>query len=102
MTTFSSNDKMNIIGVDVTITAQLYESTTPNNIFTPIEGASVTLAPPLKGLINVGTIRSGITPGLTISVTPQTRLLMVFSITTTGISAATTAAGYASGGVTIL
>ncbi|PEW03214.1 bclB domain-containing protein [Bacillus cereus] len=99
---FSTTLALNIIGGSISITAQLYESTTPNNIFTPIPGAVVTLAPPLTGVINIGTIRSGITTGLTIPVTPQTRLLMVYSITSSGLTVASVVEGYASAGVTIL
>ena len=85
----------------ITITAQLYQSSTPNNIFTPIPGAVVTLTPSLVGLIALGTITSGITTNLNIGVTPQTRLLMVFSATGSGVALATTIAGYASAGVVI-
>ncbi|WP_201024328.1 exosporium glycoprotein BclB-related protein, partial [Sporosarcina koreensis] len=85
----------------ITITAQLYQSTTPNNIFTPIPGAIVTLTPSLAGLISLGAITGGITTNLNIAVTPQTRLLMVFSATANGLTIATTIAGYASAGVVI-
>jgi BclB C-terminal domain-containing protein len=79
----------------------LYSSTTPDNTFTPIPGALVTLAPPLTGVLGVGTISNGLTTGLTIPVTPQTRLLMVFSATATGASLINTVIGYASAGITI-
>ncbi|WP_326832668.1 exosporium glycoprotein BclB-related protein [Bacillus nakamurai] len=98
---FSTTAALSLVGSTVTITAQLYSSTVPNNTFTPIPGAAVTLSPPLTGILSIGTIINGITTGLNISVTPQTRLLMVFSATATGLSFINTVAGYASAGVTI-
>ncbi len=80
-----------------TITAELYESTTPN-LFVPIPGAAVVLSPPLTGFLPSGTTVSGITTGLSIPVTAQTRLLMVYS---TSASGAVSITGSASGGVNI-
>jgi BclB C-terminal domain-containing protein len=99
---FSTTAALALIGSTVTITAQLYSSTTPDNIFSPIPGAVVTLAPPLTGLVSLGTISNGITTGLAIPVTAQTRLLMVFSANvTSGVPIAAVIAGYASAGVSI-
>ncbi|CCF14436.1 putative membrane protein [Brevibacillus laterosporus GI-9] len=99
---FSTAVGVTILGGSATITAQLYSSPTPNNIFTPIPGAIVTLTPSLTGLVPIGTISNGLTTGLAIPVTAQTRLLMVFSITTTGLTVVTAVTGYASAGVTIV
>ncbi|WP_414826713.1 exosporium glycoprotein BclB-related protein [Bacillus nakamurai] len=71
---FSTTAALSLVGSTVTITAQLYSSTVPNNTFTPIPGAAVTLSPPLTGILSIGTIINGITTGLNISVTPQTRI----------------------------
>ncbi len=99
---FSATASVSLVGTTVTITAQLYRSTTPNNTFTAVPGALVTLSPPLTGLIALGTISSGNTTGLSIPVTVGERLLLVFTSTVTaGIDVATTVAGYASAGVTI-
>ncbi|WP_340033576.1 exosporium glycoprotein BclB-related protein [Paenibacillus sp. FSL H3-0302] len=99
---FSATASVSLVGSTVTITAQLYRSTTPNNTFTAVPGALVTLSPPLTGLIALGTISSGNTTGLSIPVTVGERLLLVFTSTVTaGIDVATTVAGYASAGVTI-
>ncbi|MEK4144358.1 exosporium glycoprotein BclB-related protein [Paenibacillus sp. FSL L8-0333] len=99
---FSATSSVSLVGSTVTITAQLYRSTTPNNTFTAVPGALVTLSPPLTGLIALGTISSGNTTGLSIPVTVGERLLLVFTSTVTaGIDVATTVAGYASAGVTI-
>lgn len=93
---------LTLVGTEITVTAQLYESTTPDNIFTPIPGAVVTLSPSFTGIINVGSIASGIVDGLNIPVDAGTRLLMVFTITAEGLSLINTLTGYASAGVNIV
>ncbi|OBR62533.1 hypothetical protein A7K91_02055 [Paenibacillus oryzae] len=99
---FSTTLALTLVGSTVSITAQLFSSTTPNNIFTAVPGASVTLAPPLTGIVAIGATSSGITSGLSIPVTAGTRLLLVFSASVTaGIDIATTITGNASGGVGI-
>jgi BclB C-terminal domain-containing protein len=98
---FSTTVALSLVGSTVTITAQLYESATPDNTFTPIAGTLVTLAPPLTGVLAIGTISSGIVTGLSIPVTAETRLLMVYSITAAGVTLINTVTGYASAGVTI-
>lgn len=100
---FSTTAALALVGSTVTITAQLFRSTTPNNTFTAVPGALVTLAPPLTGVVALGTISSGLTSGLSIPVTAGERLLLVFSASVTaGLDVATTVAGYASGGLTIV
>lgn len=99
---FSTTAALALVAKTVTITAQLYESTTPDNTFSPIAASLVTLAPPLTGVLGVGTISSGILTGLSIPVTPQTRLLMVYSITAAGATLINLVEGYASAGITIL
>jgi BclB C-terminal domain-containing protein len=98
---FSTTTALSLVGTTVTITAQLYSSTTPDNTFSPIEGTAITLAPALTGVIAIGTISNGILTGLSIPVTAQTRVLVVFSISAAGISLINTVDGYASAGVSI-
>ncbi|MGO4732253.1 exosporium glycoprotein BclB-related protein [Paenibacillus sp. 2KB_22] len=99
---YSTTAGLSLVGSTVTITAQLFRSTTPNNSFTAVPGALVTLAPPLTGILALGTISSGLTTGLSIPVAAGDRLLMVFSASVTaGLDVATTVGGYASGGLTI-
>lgn len=98
---FSTTAALALVGSTVTITAQLFSSPTPDNAFTAVPGAVVTLAPPLTGIIALGSISNGITTGLAIPVTAQTRLLLVFSATAAGLSLVNTVVGYASGGVNI-
>ena len=83
------------------IRAQLYVSNTPNNVFTPIPGAIVNLSPALSVTISIGTISNGITTGLSIPVTAQSRLLMVYSAQASGLSLINTVVGYASAGIEI-
>lgn len=99
---FSTTAGLDLVGSTVTITARLFRSTTPNNTFTEVPGATVTLTPPLTGTLSIGTISSGVTSGLNIPVTAGTRLLLVFSTSVTaGLDIATIVAGYASAGVSI-
>ncbi|QGR00136.1 hypothetical protein EHS13_17245 [Paenibacillus psychroresistens] len=98
---FSVTLGLSLIGSAVTIRAQLFRSATPNNIFIPIPGAIVTLSPALTGTVLLGAISNGIITGLNIPVSPQDRILMVFSATAAGLSLVNTINGYASAGVTI-
>lgn len=98
---FSTAVGLTITATDITVTAQLYSSTTPNNIFSPIPNAIVTLNPSFGGIITIGDIASGTTTGLNIPVTTGTRLLMVFTITSEGVELINTLTGYASAGVNI-
>lgn len=77
---------MALVGTTVTVQAQLYSSPTPNGAFTAVPGALVTAAPPLTGVLGPGTTMSGITTGLSIPVTEQTRLLIVVSATASGVT----------------
>ncbi len=100
---FSTTEALTLVDSTVTVTAQLFESATPNNTFTAVPGALVTLSPALTGVLALGTISSGLTTGLSIPVTAGTRLLLVFSASVTaGLDVATTVEGYASAGLTIL
>jgi BclB C-terminal domain-containing protein len=99
---FSTSAGLSLVGSTVTVTVRVFQSTTPDNVFTAIPGAVVTLAPSLTGILAVGTITDGITTGLNIPVSPQTRLLLVATPTVTaGIDVATQVDGYVSAGVTL-
>ncbi|WP_253944748.1 exosporium glycoprotein BclB-related protein [Paenibacillus sp. NEAU-GSW1] len=99
---FSTTTALALGSSSVLITAQLYASSIPDNIFTPIPEAVVTLAPTLTGTLPLGTIAHGIKSGLCIPVTPETRLLMVFSAKSVGdIPIVTCVSGYASAGIMI-
>jgi hypothetical protein len=66
-----------------------------------VAGASVTLAPALTGIVSLGTISSGITTGLAIPVTAQTRCMMVAFANAFGLSLINVVQGYYSGGLVI-
>lgn len=99
---FSNTVAMSLVGSTLTITAQLYSSATPDNTFTAVPGAFVTLAPELTGVLAIGTVSNGLTTSLSIPVTAQTRLLMVYSATVTaGLDISTVVVGYGSASVAI-
>ena len=98
---FSTTIAIGLPSSTVTIVAQLYQSATPNNVFTPIAGTLINLAPPLTGVLPVGTISTGALTGLNIPVTAQTRLMLVFSAVATGAAVLQTFTGYASAGLAI-
>jgi BclB C-terminal domain-containing protein len=96
---FSTTAALTLLGT-TTITARVYTSPTPNNIFNQV--ASVALAPTLgPGLVSVGTISSATTTLPNIPVTAGTRVLIVFTAETDGLDVATVVAGYASAGLGI-
>lgn len=98
---FSTTVGLSLVGSTVTVTAQVYKSSGPNNSFAPVPGAIVSLAPGLTGLVSLGTTANGITTGLSIPVSAQDRLLLVFSSTASGLSLVNVVTGYASAGLTI-
>ncbi len=98
---FSTTVALTLVATTVTLNAQLYISTTPDNTFTPVAGTLVTLAPALTGVLAIGTVSNGILTGLSIPVAAEDRLLMVFSATADGITLINTVTGYASAGVDI-
>ena len=97
---FSTTAALSLVGSTVTITAQLYASSAPNNSFTAV-GPAVALSPALTGVLAIGTISTGSATGLTVAVTANTRLMLVFTATASGLSLVNTVAGYASAGITI-
>lgn len=83
-----------------TIRAQVYRAPAGSNIFSPTS-ATVLLAPSLTAPLAAGQLSSGSASGFSVPVSPGDRLLMVFSVTATGLTAAVTVAGFASAGITI-
>ncbi len=96
---FSTRQSYALVGSTVTVSAQLYQSSAPDNIFTPVPGAQVTLAPSFTGIVSVGTNSNGIVTGLNIPVTAQTRLVWVISASAAGLSLINTIIGDVSLGV---
>lgn len=99
---FTTSLAATLTGSTATITAQVYSSTAPSNVFSPIPGAVVILAPALTGTVGVGAITSGVSPLPSIPAAAGTRLMMVFTASVTaGTDVATTITGFASGGLGI-
>jgi BclB C-terminal domain-containing protein len=95
----STTAALSLVGTTVTVSAQLYTSTTPDNTFTPVPGALAIAAPSLTGVDAIGTISNGITTGLAIPVTAQTRGVIVVSITAAGLSLINAVPMYASASI---
>lgn len=83
-----------------TITAQIYKAPAGSTVFTATN-ATVNLAPNLTGLIAVGQTSYASANVAPIPVAVGDRLLMVFSLTGSGITVIETATGNASAGITI-
>ncbi len=90
---------LGLVGSTVTVTAQMYSSTTPDNTFSPIAGVSVDFT--LTGAIVIGDIFNDIVTGLAVPVAAEDRLLLVVSATAAGISLINTVAGFLSAGLSI-
>jgi BclB C-terminal domain-containing protein len=88
-------------GSTVTVRAQLYESTAPNDTFTPIAGTLVTLVPSFSGSLIPGNRAHAILSNLRIPVRPETRLLLVFSAVASPNTTQVTLIGQASAGISI-
>lgn len=98
---FSTTAALSLIGSTVVVTAQIYQSATPNNVFSPIAGTLINLTPSLTGVISVGTLLNGSLTGLSIPVTARTRLMLVLSASASGLTLLNTVVGYASAGLGI-
>lgn len=99
---FSTTIGASLIGSTVTVSAHLFQSTTPDNDFTEVPGAVVTLTPVYNGLVTIGQISSGVTTGLAVPVTAGTRLMVVFSSdVTAGLDIASNLTGNTSAGLAI-
>jgi hypothetical protein len=53
-------------------------------------------------VLPIGTVSSGAVTGLSIPVTAETRLMMIYSITVAGTSLVQTVTGFASAGVNVV
>jgi BclB C-terminal domain-containing protein len=89
------------ISQDTTITAQLFEATGPDNIFTPIANTWILTANYSTGLVTTGTFRSGNLSNLNVFAAAQTRLLLVFWPLANQSGVGNVVTGYGSGGLSI-
>jgi BclB C-terminal domain-containing protein len=98
---FSTTVALDLIGTTVDLSADLFCSTGPDNIFTPVPGAHVSLQPALTGPVAIGTTANGITTGLAIPITAQSRCVLVNSAAASGLNLVNAVVGYSSGGLSI-
>ena len=98
---FSTTQALALVGTTGTITAQLYTSSAGDNTLTAVAGATCTMAPPLTGVLGIGTLTYCTTTGLSIAVTNQTTGVLVISATAAGLSLVNTFTGYASASLTV-
>lgn len=96
---FSTTIPTDLTNTFVTISARLYRSDTPNNIFEEVPGTLITLTPSMTGQVPINTIVRGTLNNLNIPVTTETRLLFVFSARSEGERFQNSIIGYASGGL---
>jgi BclB C-terminal domain-containing protein len=90
------------LGGTVTVRAQVWRSQDPDsNIFEPLASTLLPLPPYTTGPVSLFTTRSAVSAPLSEAVTAGDRLIMVFTVVSTGITAATVAVGVASAGITI-
>lgn len=82
----------------VSIRAQIYTSSGPSALYTLVAGTTLTLLPTLTGNLLEGTTRSGILTGLSIPLTVNTNVMLVFSATGATSFSFT---GFGNGGVAI-
>jgi BclB C-terminal domain-containing protein len=96
---FSNVGTVEVFPTGVSVVVQVYRSATPDNTFTPIPGALVTLPLP-AGLLSNGFIANG-TTALAVAVSNQDRLLLVAKLIVTGTDVAAATSGYISAGLAI-
>lgn len=99
---FYSNFSPQYLDGSYNVVARLYQSTTPNDIFTPINESTISLAPTFTGNTVTGDIARGSLTGLSINITKGTRLMLIYYFQP--IEETTNPEfimGYASAGITI-
>ncbi|MEG0873183.1 MAG: exosporium glycoprotein BclB-related protein [Clostridia bacterium] len=98
---FSLSSNLSLIDTNVTISARLYISNTPNNIFTEIKETLLILTPTFTGNVAENTVAKASISNLSIPVTIENRILFVFSAKANGTNSDNAIMGYASGGIDI-
>lgn len=98
---FSTTIPTDLTNTNVTISARLYSSSTPDNVFNEVPNTTVTLTPNLTGNVPIGTIVKATISNLNIPITTETRILLVFAAKSIGDRFQNSIIGYASGGLGI-
>ena len=97
--TFTETTGFTVDAGTAIITARIYRARAGSSVFTPTS-AAVTLTPVISGVVSPGTVYQG-TTSTNFPVSAGDRLVMVFSVAGTGITAVTTLTGAATAGITI-
>jgi BclB C-terminal domain-containing protein len=99
---FTNTSAMSLVGSTLQLTVELWTSSTPDNVFTRVPGASCTLAPAFTGILAIGTVTNCTTTGLSIPITNQTQaILVVRSDVVAGLDTTSSLNGYWSAGLTL-
>ncbi|PKM63196.1 MAG: hypothetical protein CVU97_01295 [Firmicutes bacterium HGW-Firmicutes-21] len=104
ITAYFTNILPNSVGASVLqISAQLYYSAQPNNVFVPLAGTRVNLTPTFTGDLAANNIFTGSLENIKVQVAQGTRLVLVFSLSIIGgPTLNTTLIGNASAGINII
>ncbi len=97
---FTTLAAVNLLAATTSVTAQIYRAPAGSTVFTATN-ARVTLTPPFTGAVAIGQTSYGASDVPPVPVAQGDRLLMVYSLTGTGITAVTAVTGTASAGITI-
>ena len=98
---FTNTTGQTLVGSTLTLTVQLWTSTAPGNVFTPVPGATCTLTPALTGIVGSGFVTSCTTTGLSIPLTNQTQAILVARSDVAGLAQNVTLQGYWSAGLNL-
>lgn len=91
---------LSLVGTTTTINATVFRAPEGSNLFTATS-ASVNLDPPLTGVLNIGDVSAISTSIAPVPVAVGDRLMVVFSITATGLTLVQTVTGSASATLTM-
>ena len=103
ITAYFTNTASNTVSSSVLqISVQLYRSTQPNNVFTPLEGTRVDLTPTFTGTLAANSIFTGSRENIRVRVEQGDRLVLVYFLSVVSEpTLSTTIVGNASAGVNI-
>jgi BclB C-terminal domain-containing protein len=97
---FSTTATLNLVDSSATVFVDIFATPSGSNSFTSL--ISLALAPTITGIVNIGTVLSGNTTGLSTVLAPNTNFIVVVSATSTGEPLAGPIVGYASSGLNII
>ncbi|EON71228.1 exosporium glycoprotein BclB-related protein [Lysinibacillus sphaericus] len=97
---FTATIALAVIAGTTTVTATVYRAPAGSSLFTATS-ATVNLAPAFTGLVSLGQTAFASANVAPVPVVTGDRLLMVYSITTSGVTVVQTLTGTASAGITI-